>query len=188
MQNPLDLTRGDLAGLMEAGQTIADAANVTGNANPLGGIGEILNTVERGFGLWDQFNKRMAESGMILSRLRSAEQLGIDPPDQGGFFPPGPIIEGNVYRPPTDPVTLPTPDEPEPPPGPQPKPTETIEPIKLYSTMLGYLSKLADPNSPFKDLTLGDALELARANKTLVLGAIEEELPKILGTNGRPDE
>ena len=54
--------------------------------------------------------------------------------------------------------------------------------------MLGYLSKLADKDSPFKDLTLKDALELARANKTLVLGAIEEELPKLLGSDDGPGE
>jgi len=173
MQNPLDLTQGDLQGLMEAGQTLANVPGVGGGSSPLGGIGELLNTGERFLNLWGKLNK-----------LRSAEGLGIDQPAQGGFFPSGQIIEGGVYQPPERPVT--TPSEPEPEPLPEPGPTPTVEPIKLYSTMLGYLSKLADKDSPFKDLTLKDALELARANKTLVLGAIEEELPKLLGSDDGP--
>ncbi len=183
MQNPLDLTRGDLAGLMEAGRTMADMGAVGGSNNPLSGVGEALNTLERIINVWGQVNNKVAESGMTIARLRGM----IDPQEQGGVIPSGQIIDATVYRP-VDfaPIVTPSPDEP--PPTPQPEAAPSVDPIKLYSTMLGYLSKLADPESPFKDLTLSDALELARANKTLVLGAIEEELPKLLETNGRPDE
>jgi hypothetical protein len=184
MQNPLDLTQGDLQGLMEAGQTLANIPGVGGGSSPLGGVGELLNQGERLLNLWGQFNEHLTKSGDMIVKLRSAEGLGIDPPAQGSFFPAGPVIEPGVYRPP---ITTPTP-EPEPEPLPEPAPTPTVEPIKLYSTMLGYLSKLADKDSPFKDLTLKDALELARANKTLVLGAIEEELPKLLGSDDGPRE
>ena len=119
----------------------------------------------------------MYESGATIAKLRGM----VDPQDQGGFIPTGQIID--VYRPAgPPPVTTPSPG---PSPEPEPAPAPTVEPIKLYSTMLGYLSKLADPESPFKDLTLKETLELARANKTLVLGAIEEELPKLLGSDDR---
>jgi hypothetical protein len=186
MQNPLDLTQGDLQGLMEAGQTLANIPGVGGGSSPLGGIGELLNTGERFLNLWGKLNEHFVTSTAMVVKLRSAEGLGIDPPAQGSFFPSGQIIEGGVYQPPERTVT--TPSEPEPEPLPEPGPTPTVEPIKLYSTMLGYLSKLADKDSPFKDLTLKDALELARANKTLVLGAIEEELPKLLGSDDGPRE
>jgi hypothetical protein len=183
MQNPLDLSQADLSGLMEVGQTVADVSAIGGSNNPLGGVGELLNTAERLLNVWGQFNSKVGESGMVLARLRGM----IDPEDQGGTIPSGQIIDAAVYRPvDSRPVTIPSPDEP--PKEPEPAPAPTVEPIKLYSTMLGYLSKLADKDSPFKDLTLKDALELARANKTLVLGAIEEELPKILGSHGRSDE
>ena len=182
MQNPLDLTQGDLRGLMEAGQTLANIPGVGGGSSPLGGVGELLNTAERFLELYKGFTETTDKFGTTIKGLRSAEGLGIDPPAQGGFFPSGQIIEGGVFRPPEQTVNIPSP-APEPEPQPEPAPAPTVEPIKLYSTMLGYLSKLADKDSPFKDLTLKDALELARANKTLVLGAIEEELPKLLGSD-----
>ena len=180
MQNPLDLSQADLSGLMEVGQTVADVGAIGGSNNPLGGVGEILNTAERLLNVWGQFNSKVGESGMVLARLRGM----IDPEEQGGTVPGGQIIDAAVYRPvDSRPITIPSRDEP--PQEPEPAPAPTVEPIKLYSTMLGYLSKLADPDSPFKDLTLKDALELARANKTLVLGAIEEELPKLLNSDDR---
>ena len=180
MQNPLDLSQADLSGLMEVGQTVADVGAIGGSNNPLGGVGELLNTAERLLNVWGQFNNKVGESGMMLAKLRGM----IDPQDQGGFIPSGQIIDATVYRPvDSPPITIPSPDEPSP--EPEPAPAPTVEPIKLYSTMLGYLSKLADKDSPFKDLTLKDALELARANKTLVLGAIEEELPKLLNSDDR---
>jgi len=186
MQNPLDLSQGDLQGLMDAGQTVANITGGGGGSSPLGGVGELLETIQKGLNMFEQFQGSVEKFGTTIAKLRSAEGLGIDPPAQGGFFPSGQIIEGGVYRPPERTVT--TPSEPEPEPLPEPGPTPTVEPIKLYSTMLGYLSKLADKDSPFKDLTLKDALELARANKTLVLGAIEEELPKLLGSDDGPGE
>ena len=182
MQNPLDLSQADLSGLMDAGRTVADVSSIGGSNNPLGGVGDLLNTIERVINVWGQVNNKVNESGMTIAKLRGM----IDPQDQGGFVPSGQIIDATVYRPVDSlPITLPSPDEP---PEPEPAPAPTVEPIKLYSTMLGYLSKLADPESPFKDLTLKDALELARANKTLVLGAIEEELPKLLGSDDRVKE
>jgi hypothetical protein len=182
MQNPLDLSQADLSGLMEVGHTVADASAIGGGNNPLSGVGELLNTIERVINVWGQVNNKVNESGMTIAKLRGM----IDPQDQSGFVPSGQIIDATVYRPvDSPPITVPSPDEPTP--DPEPAPAPTVEPIKLYSTMLSYLSKLADPDSPFRDLTLKDALELARANKTLVLGAIEEELPKILGLDGRSD-
>ena len=113
MQNPLDLTQGDLRGLMEAGQTLANIPGVGGGSSPLGGIGELLDTAERFFNLFDRFNKGAAEFGGTIAKLRGAEGLGIDPPVQGAFFPAGPVIEGGVFRPPEQTVTTPGPD-PEP--------------------------------------------------------------------------
>ena len=180
MQNPLDLTQTDLRGLMEAGQTLANIPGVGGGSSPLGGIGELLDTAERFFNLFDRFNKGAAEFGGTIAKLRGAEGLGIDQPAQGSFFPSGPVIEGGVFRPPEQTVT-PTPD-PEPEPQPQPGPAPTVEPVKIYAKALGWLASLPG------EMTMKEALELARDNKGMILGAIEKELPSLLGSDDGPGE
>ena len=180
MQNPLDLTQTDLRGLMEAGQTLANIPGVGGGSSPLGGIGELLDTAERFFNLFDRFNKGAAEFGGTIAKLRGAEGLGIDPPVQGAFFPAGPVIEGGVFRPPEQTVT-PTPD-PEPEPEPQPGPAPTVEPVKIYAKALGWLASLPG------DMTMKEALELARDNKGMILRAIEQELPSLIGSDDGPGE
>ena len=83
------------------------------------------------------------------------------------------MIDGDIYRPPST-VTA---DITEP----KPRPTEpdqeptTVEPIKVYSKALGWLAQLPE------DMTMKEALELARTNKGMILGAIEKELPDLLG-------
>ena len=100
MQEPLSLTEADLPGLMEVGRAVSSIPGASGADSPLGGIGDFFSTIERGLSLWDQINKRVAESGMTIAKLRSVEQLGAQP-EQQGFFPPGQVIEpGGVYRPP----------------------------------------------------------------------------------------
>ena len=180
MQNPLDLTQGDLQGLMEAGQTLANIPGVGGGSSPLGGIGELLDTAERFFNLFDRFNKGAAEFGGTIAKLRGAEGLGIDPPVQGAFFPAGPVIEGGVFRPPEQTVT-PTPD-PEPEPQPQPGPAPTVEPVKIYAKALGWIASLP------AEMTMAEALELARDNKGMILRAIEQELPSLIGSDDGPGE
>jgi len=171
MQNPLDLTQGDLQGLMEAGQTLANIPGVGGGSSPLGGVGELLETIQKGLNMFEQFQGSVEKFGTTIAKLRSAEGLGIDPPAQGGFFPAGPVIDAGVYRPP---VTTPTP-EPEPPPEPGPAPT--VEPMKIYAKALGWLAELPG------DMTMKEALELARSNKSMILGAIEKELPNLIGSD-----
>ena len=100
MQNPLDLTQGDLQGLMDAGQTVANITGGGGGSSPLGGVGELLETIQKGLNMFEQFQGSVEKFGTTIAKLRSAEGLGIDPPAQGGFFPSGQIIEGGVYRPP----------------------------------------------------------------------------------------
>jgi hypothetical protein len=178
MQNPLDLTQTDLRGLMEAGQTLANIPGVGGGSS--GGIGELLNTAERFLNLFERFNDGFQKAGITMKGLRSAEGLGIDPPVQGAFFPAGPVIEGGVFRPPEQTVT-PTPD-PEPEPQPQPGPAPTVEPVKIYAKALGWLASLPG------DMTMKEALELARENKGMILGAIEKELPSLIGSDDGPGE
>jgi len=171
MQSPLDLTQTDLRGLMEAGQTVANIPGVGGGSS--GGIGELLNTAERFLNLFERFNDGFQKAGITIKGLRSAEGLGIDPPVQGSFFPAGPVIDADVYRPPQA-VTTPTPDpEPEPQPGPAP----TVEPVKIYAKALGWLASLPG------DMTMKEALELARDNKGMILRAIEQELPSLIGSD-----
>jgi len=181
MQNPLDLTQTDLRGLMEAGQTLANIPGVGGGSSPLGGIGELLDTAERFFNLFDRFNKGAAEFGGTIAKLRGAEGLGIDPPVQGAFFPAGPVIDAGVYRPPEQTVTTPGPD-PEPEPQPQPGPAPTVEPVKIYAKALGWLASLPG------EMTMKEALELARDNKGMILRAIEKELPSLIGSDDGPGE
>ncbi len=171
MQNPLDLTQTDLRGLMEAGQTLANIPGVGGGSS--GGIGELLNTAERFLNLFERFNDGMQKAGITIKGLRSAEGLGIDPPVQGSFFPAGPVIDADVYRPPQA-VTTPTPD---PEPQPQPGPAPTVEPVKIYAKALGWIASLPG------DMTMKEALELARENKGMILGAIEKELPGLIGSD-----
>jgi len=176
MQNPLDLTQTDLRGLMEAGQTLANIPGVGGGSS--GGIGELLNTAERFLNLFERFNDGFQKAGITIKGLRSAEGLGIDPPVQGSFFPAGPVIEGGVYRPP-EAVTTPTPD---PEPQPQPGPAPTVEPVKIYAKALGWIASLPG------EMTMAEALELARDNKEMILGAIEKELPSLLGSDNGSGE
>jgi len=179
MQTPLDLTQTDLRGLMEAGQTLANIPGVGGGSS--GGIGELLNTAERFLNLFERFNDGFQKAGITLKGLRSAEGLGIDPPVQGAFFPAGPVIEGGVFRPPEQTVTTPDPD-PEPEPQPQPGPAPTVEPVKIYAKALGWLASLPG------EMTMKEALELARENKGMILGAIEKELPGLIGSDDGPGE
>tara|TARA_R110000824_G_scaffold69381_1_gene178878 strand:- start:174 stop:716 length:543 start_codon:yes stop_codon:yes gene_type:complete len=175
MRNPLDFTQGDLAGLMEAGQTIANMPGVGGGSSPLGGVSELLDTVQKGLNMFEQFQQSVDKFGTTIARLRGAEGLGQ--PTQSGFFPPGQVVEGNVvYRPP-DQVT-PTPSDPVPAPAPQPEPVPTIRPQQIYSKALGWLAQLP------KDMTMEEALKLARENKGMILGAIEKELPDLLSADG----
>jgi hypothetical protein len=176
MQNPLDLTQTDLRGLMEAGQTLANIPGVGGGSS--GGIGELLNTAERFLNLFERFNDGFQKAGITIKGLRSAEGLGIDQPAQGSFFPSGPVIDADVYRPPQA-VTIPTPD---PEPQPQPGPAPTVEPVKIYAKALGWIASLPG------DMTMAEALELARENKGMILGAIEKELPSLIGSDDGPGQ
>jgi hypothetical protein len=179
MQNPLDLTQGDLQGLMEAGQTLANIPGVGGGSSPLGGVGELLETIQKGLNMFEQFQGSVEKFSTTIVKLRSAEGLGIDPPAQGGFFPSGQIIEGGVYQPPERTVNTPSPD---PEPQPEPAPVPTVDPVKIYSKALGWLASLPE------EMTMKEALELARDNKGMVLGAIEKELPNLLGSDDGPRE
>jgi hypothetical protein len=179
MQNPLDLTQGDLQGLMEAGQTLANIPGVGGGSSPLGGVGELLETIQKGLNMFEQFQGSVEKFGTTIAKLRSAEGLGIDPPVQGGFFPAGQIIDGGVYTPPERVVDMPSPDQ-EPVPGPGPAPT--VEPVKIYAKALGWLASMPG------EMTMSEALELARDNKNMILGAIEKELPNLLGADDGPGQ
>ena len=177
MQEPLNLTQADLPGLMEVGKAVSSIPGVSGAESPLGGIGDFFNTIERGLNLWDQINRRVAESGMTIAKLRSVEQLGMQQ-EPSGFQASGPVVEpGGVYRPP--------PVQPQPdqragsPPVSGPGPALELQPIDLYKTMLKYLKELAESDSPFKDLTLKEAFQLAKENKGIVIQAIETELPNL---------
>ena len=178
MQEPLDLTQADLPGLMEVGKAVASIPGASGPDSPLGGIGDFFNTIERGLNLWDQINRRVAESGMTIAKLRSVEQLGMQQ-EPSGFQAAGPVVEpGGVYRPSEQ--VLPQPDHGAgSPPVSGPGPALELQPIDLYKTMLKYLKELAESDSPFKDLTLKEAFQLAKENKGIVIQAIETELPNL---------
>jgi len=181
MQNPLDLTQTDLRGLMEAGQTLANIPGVGGGSS--GGVGELLNTAERFLNLFERFNDGFQKAGITIKGLRSAEGLGIDPPVEGSFFPAGQVIDSSpgtvtvsagpdVYRPPPV-INTPTPE---------PEPPATMQPVKIYAKALGWLASLPG------DMTMKEALELARDNKGMILRAIEQELPSLIGSDDGPGE
>ena len=178
MQEPLNLTQADLPGLMEVGRAVSSIPGASGADSPLGGIGDFFNTLQQGLDLWGQLNHRVAESGLTIAKLRSVEQLGVQQ-DQGDFFPAGQVVEpGGVYRPPEPAQSQPDPGAGSPP-VPGPDPVQELQPIDLYKTMLKYLKELAESDSPFKDLTLKEAFQLAKDNKGIVIQAIETELPNL---------
>jgi len=179
MQNPLDLTQGDLSGLMEAGQTLANIPGVGGGSSPLGGVGELLNTVERVLKMASQFNDNVDRFGMTIAKFKGMDMPGMNQPVEGGFFPAGQVIEGGVYQPPERAVNIPSP---APEPQPEPAPTPTVDPVRIYSEALGWLASLPE------EMTMKEALELARENKGMVLGAIEKVLPSLLGSEDGPGQ
>jgi hypothetical protein len=181
MQNPLDLSQGDLRGLMEGVQTVANIPGVGGGSSPLGGVSELLDTAERFFNLFDRFNAGVNQFGTTITKLRGAEGLGIDQPAQGSFFPDGQVIDGGVYTPPQQMTTTPSP-QPAPEPEPEPTPPATRQPVKIYAKALGWLASLPG------EMTMKEALEMARENKGLILGAIESELPNLLGSDNGPQQ
>jgi len=181
MQNPLDLTQGDLQGLMEAGQTLANIPGVGGASSPLGVVGELLNTVERVLKMASEFNDNVDRFGMTIAKFKGMDMPGMNQPATGAFFPAGPVIDAGVFRPPERTVTTPEPD-PEPEPQPQPGPAPTVEPVKIYAKALGWLASLPG------EMTMAEALELARENKGMILGAIEKELPSLIGSDDGPGQ
>jgi len=177
MENPMDFTQGDLAGLMEAGQTLANISGSGGGSSPLGGVGELLDTVQRILNMAGQFNDSVDRFGSTIAKFKGMDMPGMNQQQQGEFFPAGQVIDGDLYRPPERPITTPSP-EPDPLPEPEPGPAPTLEPQKVYSKALGWLAQLPE------EMTMKEALELARSNKGMILGAIEKELPDLLGTDG----
>jgi hypothetical protein len=174
MQNPLDFTQADLAGLMEAGQTIANLPGVGGGSSPLGGLGEMLDMAQRVLNLAGDFTTKVDNFQTVIAKYRGMGMPGMNQQQESGFPPSGQIIEGGVYRPPEQVTT--TPSDHVPPPEPEPVPT--IKPQQIYSKALGWLAQLPP------DMTMKEALELARSNKGMILGAIEKELPDLLSTDG----
>ena len=98
---------------------------------------------------------------------------GMNQQQESGF-PTGQIIEGGVYRPPAQVTTTPS----DPVPAPEPEPVPAVQPVKVYAKALGWLAQLPP------DMTMKEALELARSNKGMILGAIEKELPDLLSADG----
>ena len=177
MENPMDFTQGDLAGLMDAGQALVNMPGVSSGSSPMGGIGEMLDTVQRILNMAGQFNDSVDRFGSTIAKFKGMDMPGMNQPQETGFFPTGQVIDGDLYRPPDRPITMPSP-EPEPVPGPEPTPVPVLEPQKIYSKALGWLAQLPE------NMTMKEALELARSNKGMILGAIEKELPDLLGTDG----
>jgi len=173
MQNPLDLTQASLGSLMEAGQTIANLPGAGGGSSPLGGLGEMLDTFQRVLDMAGQFTDRVDHFGNVINKYRNLDMSGMNQEDQGPF-PQGQVVDSTVvYRPPDNMTTTPSPE-----PVPSPEPAPTVEPQKVYSKALGWLAQLPE------DMTMKEALELARSNKGMILGAIEKELPDLLGADG----
>ena len=175
MENPMDFTQSDLAGLMEAGQTLVNMPGVSGGSSPMGGIGEMLDTVQRILNMAGQFNDSVDRFGTTIARFKGMDMPGMNQQAPDQFFPPGQVIDGDLYRPPERPISMPSP---EPDAVADPEPAQVLEPQKIYSKALGWLAQLPG------DMTMKEALELARSNKGMILGAIEKELPDLLGADG----
>jgi len=120
----------------------------------LADLENIFAMLERAVPLFERFSRQMIAMREFEHKGGGAHQGGA----QGGAASEPPVDFPRAAR-----VV-------DPPPAPVP----TLSPLKIYSRVLGELAKLPP------ETTAGEALELARANKELVLSGIQAALPGLM--------
>lgn len=127
------------------------------------GLERVVSLMERVGPLFERFSERFMAIKEWENGGHAAGGGGFDMIDETG---PAPRV---VNRPVT-----PAPAPPAPP-HPGPVGAGSIEPIKLYQLLLGTLAQLPP------GMTASQALDLAKANKTMVISTIEQQLGELVG-------
>jgi len=174
MQNlPEVITRADLANLAGAAQTVGNSPLIGGDPSNWFGM------IETALRFADRFNAQLERAVTTINAVQGMRNTGggegmIDneplTPRLDDFTQP--------YRPPPPQAVIQEPPEPRP--EPEPQPTPKIPAQKLYREALGALADLEkmDPN-----LTVSNALIMAREYKSLILPMIEQRLEQIMAEN-----
>jgi hypothetical protein len=152
-------TRADIVGAIETVKAVSSVAN-TVSGSGLGDLERVLSFVERAVPLFEK-----AASTMMQMR-------GFETGQRPNLESPQPYVD-------VEPLPLPA-APPAPAPAPAPAPVvgaPRISPIKVYSATLGALADLEklDP-----DLTVAQALVMARDYKEFLLPKIEELIPSLM--------
>jgi len=174
MQNiPEVITRADLANLTNAAQTVSNSPLLSGDPS------NWFELVETALKFANSFNDQLERAVTTINAVQGMRNTGGDAgmidneqltPRLDDFTQP--------YRPPPREAVIQEPPEPRPEPTPQPAPK--IPAQKLYREALGALADLEkmDPN-----LTVSNALIMAREYKSLILPMIEQRLEQIMAEN-----
>ena len=141
-----------------ASESIGEAITPGVAGGSLADLENIFAMLERAVPLFERFSRQMMA-------MREFEHKGGGA--QGGAHQGGASSDPPVDLPRATRVV-------DPPPAPAPAPAPTLSPLKIYSRVLGELAKLPPAT------TAGEALELARANKELVLSGIRAALPGLM--------
>jgi hypothetical protein len=176
MQNlPEVVTRADLA-------NVASAAHTVGNSPLIGGDPkQWFDMVETALKFAERFNTQLERAVTTINAVQGMKNTGED----AGMIDNGPLTPRlddftQPYRPPPREAVIQEPPEPTPEPQPQPQPAPRMPAKKLYREALGALADLEkmDPN-----LTVSNALILAREYKSIILPMIEQRLEQIMAEN-----
>ena len=170
---PEVITRADLANLARAGESICGSSLFNGDSS------NWFDLIETALKFADRFNSQLERAVTTINAVQGMKNTGED----AGMTDNGPLTPRlddftQPYRPPPREAVIQDPPEPEP--QPQPQPAPQIPAQKLYREALGALADLEkmDPN-----LTVSNALIMAREYKTMILPMIEQRLEQIMAEN-----
>ena len=184
---PKVMTQADIAPAVAPGAArvieTTGAADSPFSESPLGGVQQVMDWIEKIQPMAKDFFDRVEKFGDTINGLRAYEsgQEG-----DGGFDDGEVFYANSLGEPPSQNRSATSPPVPMPPAGESDSSgdgmarniAQTLEPQKVYAFMLGRLAELA---TEYPDMTMKEALELARVNKMMVVAAIAQELPKLLG-------
>ena len=174
MQNlPEVITRADLANLASSVQTVSNSPIIGSDPS------QWFEMIETALKFADRFNAQLERAVTTINAVQGMRNMGEDA-EMVDNAPLTPRLDdfAEPYRPPPREAVIQEP--PEPTPEPQPQPAPKIPAQKLYREALGALADLEkiDPN-----LTISNALIMAREYKSIILPMIEQRLDQIMSEN-----
>jgi len=174
MQNlPEVITRADLANIASTVQSVSNSPFIGSDPS------QWFDMVETALKFAERFNTQLERAVTTINAVQGMKNTGED----SGMINSEPLTPRlddftQPYRPPPREAVIQEP--PEPTPEPQPQPAPRLPAQKLYREALGALADLEkmDPN-----LTVSNALIMAREYKSIILPMIEQRLEQIMAEN-----